>query len=49
LLTPLVGGTGVTVSGVTPGTTVTVEVGSARVSATLGTREFAQTATLCDA
>ncbi len=43
------GGTGVTVSGVTPGTIVTVEVGSARLSVTLRQGERSQTASLCDA
>ena len=46
---PCRGGTGVTVSGITPGTTVTAEVRGIRIAATLGTREFSQTASLCDA
>lgn len=43
------GGLGVTVSGITPGTTVTVEARGVKVARTLGAREVAQSASLCDA
>ncbi len=48
-IVPCQGGTGATISGVTPGTIITVEVGSSRLTRTLGGREFSQTASLCDA
>ena len=43
------GGLGVTVSGITPGTTVTVEARGVKVARTLGATEVAQSASLCDA
>lgn len=46
---PCSGGLGATVAGVTPGTTVTVEARGVKVTRTLGARETAQSASLCDA
>lgn len=43
------GGLGVTLSGITPGTNVTVEARGVAVTRTLGSREVSQSASLCDA
>lgn len=46
---PCQGGLGVAVSGITPGTTVTVQARGVTLSRTLGSREVSQSASLCDA
>ncbi len=48
-VTPCKGGLGVTVSGVTPGTNVTVVSQGVELTATLGSSERSQSASLCDA
>lgn len=46
---PCEGGLGVTLSGITPGTSVTVEARGVSLTSTLGSREVSQSASFCDA
>jgi hypothetical protein len=46
---PCEGGLGVTLTGITPGTSVTVEARGVTLTSTLGSREVSQSASFCDA